>query len=88
MLDAHLAVLYGVDTRTLNQAVRRNLERFPEDFMFQLTWEEAAALRSQSVILNPPADSGSGSQSLRARRGPLLLDYSTRAQTALGLFTS
>src|ERR1022692_1720427 len=64
MLDAHLAVLYGVDTRTLNQAVKRNLDRFPEDFMFQLTWEEAAALRSQSVILNSSADSGLGSQSV------------------------
>ncbi len=54
MLDAHLAVLYGVETRTLKQAVRHNLDRFPEDFMFQLTCEEAAALRSQSVILIVP----------------------------------
>ncbi|MEK7438082.1 MAG: ORF6N domain-containing protein [Pseudomonadota bacterium] len=52
---AHLAVLYGVDTRTQNQAVRRNLDRFPEDFMFQLTWEEGAALRSQFVILIAPS---------------------------------
>jgi hypothetical protein len=44
------AVLYGVDTRTLNQAVQRNLDRFPWDFMCQLT-EEEAALRSQTVIL-------------------------------------
>ena len=63
MLDAHLAVLYGVDTRILNQAVRRNLDRFPGDFMFQLTWEEAAALRSQSVILKPSTGFGFGSQS-------------------------
>ena len=69
MLDAHLAVLYGVDTRTLNQAVKRNLDRFPEDFMFQLTWDEAAALRSQSVILNSSADSGLGSQSVTLKRG-------------------
>lgn len=40
MLDADLAELYGVETRTLNQAVRRNAERFPSDFMFQLTQEE------------------------------------------------
>ena len=59
MLDSNLAVLYGVETRTLKQAVRRNPDRFPEDFMFQLTWDEAAALRSQSVILNTSADSGS-----------------------------
>lgn len=50
LLDADLAVLYGVDTRTLNQAVQRNVERFPSDFMFQLS-EEEAALRSQVVIL-------------------------------------
>ena len=50
MLDADLAVLYGVETRTLNQAVQRNLERFPSDFIFQLTDEEAA-LRSQFVTL-------------------------------------
>jgi len=37
MLDRDLAVLYGVETRALNQAVRRNIKRFPEDFMFQLT---------------------------------------------------
>jgi hypothetical protein len=49
MLDANLASLYGVDTKVLVQAVKRNLERFPEDFMFQLTQEEFANLRSQSV---------------------------------------
>jgi len=49
MLDSDLAVLYSVETRTLNQAVKRNLERFPEDFMFQLSPEEAESLRSQSV---------------------------------------
>ncbi|MDD5300540.1 MAG: ORF6N domain-containing protein [Gallionella sp.] len=42
MLDADLAELYGVETRVLNQAVKRNLERFPEDFMFQLTATEKA----------------------------------------------
>jgi len=50
LLDADLAGLYGVGTRVLNQAVTRNLERFPADFMFQLTTREAAILRSQSVI--------------------------------------
>jgi hypothetical protein len=53
MLDADLADLYGVETRALNQAVRRNAARFPEDFMFRLTAEEAAGLRSQFVISNP-----------------------------------
>lgn len=47
LLDANLAPLYGVPTGALVQAVKRNLERFPEDFMFQLTADEWAALRSQ-----------------------------------------
>ena len=50
MLDFDLAELYEVQTRALNQAVSRNLGRFPEDFMFQLTKEEAESLRSQFVI--------------------------------------
>ena len=49
MIDRHLAGLYGVETRALNQAVRRNLDRFPEDFMFSLTREEIRNL-SQIVI--------------------------------------
>jgi hypothetical protein len=52
MLDSDLAMLYGVETRTLNQAVKRNIKRFPEDFMFQLTKEETNHSRSQIVILN------------------------------------
>lgn len=51
MLDADLAALYGVETRVLVQAVKRNLERFPEDFMFQLNKEEANFLKSQNVTL-------------------------------------
>lgn len=59
-MDRDLARLYGVSTKVLNQAVRRNLDRFPEDFMFQLTMDEArvswqqpgnAGLRSQNVTL-------------------------------------
>jgi hypothetical protein len=49
LVDADLANLYGVATKVLNQAVRRNLERFPADFMFQLTTEEWEDLRSQIV---------------------------------------
>jgi len=52
ILDSDLAVLYQVETRTLNQAVSRNPDRFPEDFMFQLSVEEAESLRSQIVISN------------------------------------
>ena len=47
MLDADLAKLYGVETKQLNRAVHRNINRFPEDFMFQLTAEEAEFLRCQ-----------------------------------------
>ncbi len=51
MLDSDLAELYGVETRVLKQAVRRNIERFPEDFMFQLSLKEYRSLRSQIVTL-------------------------------------
>lgn len=51
MLDADLAELYGVEIKALNQAVKRNAERLPEDFMFQLTVEEFESLRSQIVTL-------------------------------------
>jgi phage regulator Rha-like protein len=51
MLDSHLAALYGVETKSLNKAVKRNIERFPPDFMFQLTAEEADCLRFQSGTL-------------------------------------
>jgi len=51
MLDTDLAALYGVETRVLIQAVKRNLERFPEDFMFQLNKEETDFLTSQIVTL-------------------------------------
>ncbi|MEY3202298.1 MAG: hypothetical protein RIR70_1848, partial [Pseudomonadota bacterium] len=52
MIDSDLAALYGVETRVLVQAVKRNIARFPADFMFQLTGEEFAGLRSQFVISN------------------------------------
>lgn len=52
MLDADLAILYGVPTKALVQAVKRNASRFPEDFMFQLTAEEDTALKSQTVTSN------------------------------------
>jgi len=52
MLDRDLAALYGVETRMLNQAVLRNIRRFPDDFMFQLTKEEMDNWKSQIVISN------------------------------------
>jgi len=48
MLDSDLAKLYGVETKILNKAVKRNLERFPKDFMFQLNYQELARLRFQN----------------------------------------
>jgi hypothetical protein len=56
MLDEDLADLYGVETRRLIEQVKRNIERFPADFMFQLTKDEAAALRSQTAT----SDTGRG----------------------------
>jgi hypothetical protein len=52
MLDRDLAELYGVETRVLKQAVRRNIKRFPDDFMFQLSKEEFVNWRSQNVMSN------------------------------------
>jgi len=52
ILDADLAQLYGVPTKVLNQAIKRNASRFPADFMFQLSEAETAALRSQNVTSN------------------------------------
>ncbi|WP_130854982.1 ORF6N domain-containing protein [Olivibacter jilunii] len=51
MLDRDLADLYGAETKVLNQAVRRNIDRFPEDFMFELSLKEYESLRSQFVTL-------------------------------------
>ena len=60
MLDADLALLYRVETRTLNQAVKRNIDRFPEHFRFQLTTEENSDLKSQIVISSSVDDNGHG----------------------------
>lgn len=54
MLDRDLADLYGVPTKVLKQAVRRNIDRFPSDFMFVLTHQELADLRSQIVTSSSP----------------------------------
>jgi len=58
MVDADLATLYEVPTGTLNQAVGRNLERFPKDFAFRLSKEEFDDWKSQSLISNPSAKMG------------------------------
>ena len=69
MLSTDLAELYQVEPRVLTQAVKRNIERFPSDFMFQLTWEEVSFLISQSVILKGSVFSGSRSQSVILKKG-------------------
>ena len=63
MLDFDLAKLYGVETRSLNQAVKRNIERFPEDFMFQLTKGEFEILKSQ-IVISKPFERRGGTQKL------------------------
>ena len=65
MLDVDLARLYGVETKRLNEQVKRNIERFPEDFMFQLTREEAESSRSQFATLN---EDGISSQNARTSK--------------------
>src|SRR6267378_232109 len=57
ILDADLAALYGVSTKRLNEQFRRNRKRFPDDFAFQLTAEEASSLRSQFATASPALSS-------------------------------
>ena len=85
MLDYDLAGLYGVEARALNQAVKRNIERFPEDFMFQLTAEEAEGLQrlvSQSVTPSPStkANSSQTVTSSRKHRGKSYRPYAFTEQ--------
>lgn len=98
MLDSDLAILYSVETKALNQAVKRNINRFPEDFMFQLTKEEAACLRSQIVTLNNGLEplrsqivTSKGKGGTRylpyafTRNGVAMLSSVLRSETAVGV---
>ena len=67
MLDRDLARLYGVEVKALKQAVRRNIQRFPADFMFQLDWDEAQRSRSRFVTLNEEPDQRSRGKNLKYR---------------------
>lgn len=69
MIDKDLAGLYGVETKALNQAVKRNIERFPDHFMFQLTKEEYNSLWSQIVTLDDFPDSPLRSQTVTLKNG-------------------
>ena len=84
MLDRDLARLYEVETRALNQAVKRNIERFPENFMFQLTNEEFEALRPISQIVISPK--GGGRQKLPfvfTEQGVAMLSSVLRSKKAI-----
>ena len=76
MLDSDLAKLYGVDTKVLNQAVKRNKKRFPQDFMFRLNRGENISLRSQIVTSNNPLTSQiATSKDSKGRGGRRTLPY-------------
>ena len=89
ILDSDLAELYGVEARVLNQAVKRNIRRFPSDFMFQLNEKEAGlarSSRSQTVTLKNPEDTGAPANSSqtvmssRKHRGRAYLPYAFTEQ--------
>lgn len=71
MLDSDLAELYEVETKVLNRAVKRNLKRFPADFMFQLNSEEAASLSSNLAPQRPGAAAATGPMYSPNRRKPI-----------------
>jgi hypothetical protein len=75
MLDRDLASLYGVETKSLNLAVKRNIDRFPPDFMFQLTKEEFDSLRFQFETLKNEGFSRSQIVTLKPGRGNILNTY-------------
>ncbi len=74
MLDADLAKLYGVSVGRLNEAVRRNIDRFPDDFIFQLTREEFEDLRSQTVASNLKSQIAISSSGWGGRRASTIHD--------------
>src|SRR4051812_2442777 len=87
MLDKDLAELYDVETGALNQAVKRNLDRFPKEFMFQLTKTEFESLISQIVISNPTSkDRRGGTRKLPyafTEHGVLMLANVLKSQRAI-----
>jgi hypothetical protein len=84
MLDRDLAVLYGVEVRVLKQAVRRNMDRFPEAFMFELTLEEDHALRSQTVTLKQ-GEHGKYAPFAFTEHGILMLANVLRSERAIAV---
>ena len=87
MLDSDLAMLYGVETRALNQAVKRNIGRFPDDFMFQLTKSELGLLKSQ-IVTSKTMERRGGTQKppyAFTRNGIGMLSSVLRSETAVGV---
>jgi len=85
MLDRDLAILYGVETKVLNQAVKRNLSRFPEDFMFRLTEREIKSLRSQIVTSKKGRGGRRYSPVAFTEQGVAMLSSILKSETAIGV---
>lgn len=85
MLDEDLADLYGVETKRLIEQVKRNLERFPDDFMFQLRKDEAAALRSQIATSNTGRGGRRYAPYVFTEQGVAMLSSVLRSKTAIAV---
>lgn len=85
MLDEDLADLYGVETKRLIEQVKRNLERFPDDFMFQLRKDEAAALRSQIATSNAGRGRRRYAPYVFTEQGVAMLSSVLRSKTAIAV---
>lgn len=85
MLDEDLADLYGVETKRLIEQVKRNLERFPDDFMFQLRRDEAAALRSQNATSNVGRGGRRYAPYVFTEQGVAMLSSVLRSKTAIAV---
>ncbi|MDE5874108.1 MAG: ORF6N domain-containing protein, partial [Muribaculaceae bacterium] len=83
ILDFDLAAMYGVETRVLNQAVKRNLSRFPQDFMFQLSKEEWEMMSSQIVMTLPTKRPKSALPFAFTEHGVVMLSSVLRSDTAI-----
>lgn len=82
ILDRDLALMYGVELAQMNRQVKRNIQRFPEDFMFQLTREEYNSLKCQNGILNVGEFAETDNESLRSQKW----HHKEWARTALEIF--
>ncbi|CAM4287380.1 ORF6N domain-containing protein [Pedobacter westerhofensis] len=83
MLDRHLAEMYGVETRVLNQAIKRNEKRFPADFMFQMTSDELSDWKSQNVISNKEKMGLRKSPNVFTEQGVAMLSSVLNSETAI-----